>query len=71
MKYLICVLSMFAVCACNVNFTPTGTESKVIKEVIVNAPFDIFFVKGHEYLATTQGGILHTESCICKAKKEN
>lgn len=41
------------------------TQSSVAKEPITNAPFDIYIVKGHEYIATNSF-IYHADFCQCK-----
>jgi hypothetical protein len=49
-------------------------KPKRIKEIghesILGRVFIILEIDGHEYICQIGGGIIHSESCPCKAKKE-
>lgn len=59
-------------CAAEVEYSSNGIENsgverEVITEVFRGLPFgtnvEIFMAKGHEYISTYRGGLVHSESC--------
>ena len=43
-------------------------DSRIVKEYNYDGIY-IYIVKGHEYICTVKGGIIHSESCSCKNNK--
>lgn len=75
MKYLILFTLMILMTGCaepdenwNNSYETVQSEPETtIKEVEKGTPFgthvEIFMAKGHEYVSTYKGGLVHSESC--------
>lgn len=59
---------------CTKNSTKTNEvviekRIKMIERSGVNVHYQIIEIDGHQYVSTSNGGILHLESCKCKSTK--